>query len=305
MSRALLIDLLPWVGTLAVSGVLLALLLRHYDARFDWRRLARLHQDETGAVQSLSFVLTLPMFLMLVMFIVQVALLMIGTMMVHYAAYATGRAALVWIPAETATEPANRISSRTVIDGQENSYAPVTYEIAANGPKYEKIRSAAVLTLLPVSPSRAVPSASGDTSAFASLRAAYEAVTPDRRHHGNLDTRLQNKLSYADTYTNVRLTFVHDESYPGGDPPLIPHGLPEDYSDHYPDEVGWRDPITAEVEHAYALLPGAGALLASIPGRTSANTRQVDDFYQYRITATATFGNEGYESVYNYVAPLP
>ena len=50
-------------------------------------------------MQSLSFVLTLPLFIMVMMMIVQVSQLMIGMVVVHYAAFAAARSAAVWIPA--------------------------------------------------------------------------------------------------------------------------------------------------------------------------------------------------------------
>ena len=50
-------------------------------------------------MQSLSFVLTVPMFIMLMLLAVQITQLMIGLMMVHYAAFAAARSASVWIPA--------------------------------------------------------------------------------------------------------------------------------------------------------------------------------------------------------------
>ena len=50
-------------------------------------------------MQSLSFVLTLPVFILVMMMIVQVSQLMIGIVVVHYAAFAAARSAAVWIPA--------------------------------------------------------------------------------------------------------------------------------------------------------------------------------------------------------------
>ena len=50
-------------------------------------------------MQSLSFVLTLPVFIFIMMMIVQVSQLMIGIVVVHYAAFAAARSAAVWIPA--------------------------------------------------------------------------------------------------------------------------------------------------------------------------------------------------------------
>jgi len=71
-------------------------------------RLRRLHRDEAGNVQSLSFVLTLPIFIMLMMLIVQASQLMIGQVVVEYAAVAAARSAIVWIPAAVGTPLSDR-----------------------------------------------------------------------------------------------------------------------------------------------------------------------------------------------------
>ena len=93
-------DCIPWLALLAGAFALVALLLRINGSRIRLRRLWSLHRDESGSAQSLSFVLTLPLFVMVMLFIVQVSQLMIGTIVVHYAAFATARSAIVWIPAE-------------------------------------------------------------------------------------------------------------------------------------------------------------------------------------------------------------
>src|SRR5437763_280558 len=50
-----------------------------------------LHTDQRGSVQSLSFVLTVPLFIMLMLLAVQITQLMIGLVVVHYAAFAAAR----------------------------------------------------------------------------------------------------------------------------------------------------------------------------------------------------------------------
>lgn len=105
MHRAVMQACLPWFVWLCVAGGLAFLLAQYCGGRPDWRRLRRLSSCEDGAIQSLSLVLTLPIFLMLVLFIVQISQIMIGVMMVHYAAFAGGRAASVWIPADVTTDP--------------------------------------------------------------------------------------------------------------------------------------------------------------------------------------------------------
>ena len=81
---------------------LLWFLVRLNRAGFQWRRLLLLHADEGGSAQALSFVLTLPIFVWVMLFIVQVSQLMIATIAVNYAAFAAARSAIVWIPANIA-----------------------------------------------------------------------------------------------------------------------------------------------------------------------------------------------------------
>lgn len=104
MHRAVLQACLPWFAWLCVAGGVAFLLAQYCGGRPDWRRLKRLSSCEDGAIQSLSLVLTLPIYLMLVLFIVQISQIMIGIMIVNYAAFAGARAASVWIPADVATD---------------------------------------------------------------------------------------------------------------------------------------------------------------------------------------------------------
>src|SRR5271157_3078183 len=117
MARAILMACLPWLALLLVLILAAWVLLRSSRVQLRLGRLFELHGNEAGSVQSLSFVLTLPLFIVLMMMIVQVSQLMIGTVVVHYAAFAAARSAAVWIPAEIPTAPpderANCISSHT------------------------------------------------------------------------------------------------------------------------------------------------------------------------------------------------
>ena len=63
------------------------------------RSIFQLHADERGSVQSLSFVITAPIFIMLMMLAVQITQLMIGEIIVNYAAFSAARSASVYIPA--------------------------------------------------------------------------------------------------------------------------------------------------------------------------------------------------------------
>src|SRR5687767_11915386 len=113
MVKAALLDAWPLAALLVVVCFALAALIRvakKYkvqspkskvtNSTLDFRHWTLdLHADELGSVQSLSFVLTVPLFIMLMLLAVQITQLMIGQIVVHYAAFAAARSAAVWIPA--------------------------------------------------------------------------------------------------------------------------------------------------------------------------------------------------------------
>src|SRR5580704_7441428 len=99
MVRAILSACSPWLAFLLVLILAAWALVRFSRAQLRLGRLLTLHRDEAGSIQSLSFVLTLPVFIFVMLMIVQVSQLMIGVVVVHYAAFAAARSAAVWIPA--------------------------------------------------------------------------------------------------------------------------------------------------------------------------------------------------------------
>ena len=296
MGRAVLQACSPWLALLAASAVCAYLLIRLNRSRVELRRLMRLHGDQRGSAQSLSFVLTLPLFVMIIMFIVQVSQLMIGTIVVHYAAFATARSAIVWIPAYVdPLEGRNSISSYVVdpeaedqvfptLDPEHEDYGPVpgglTYRIEPGSPKYEKITSAAVLACMPISPSRdlGIAATGGGPLAAAIIETAYAAMDPDSLSNRRIPVRLRNKLAYAMENTEVEIRFFHNNSEPPlvsylhlGAAPLIPpeylpmagnHGFWRLEPEFQFNELGWQDQITVTVKHKLALLPGPGRMLA-------------------------------------------
>ncbi|MDA0284207.1 MAG: hypothetical protein O3B86_12725, partial [Planctomycetota bacterium] len=166
MNRAVLQALLPALAALAAGFILLRLLMRLSGASFEVRRLRTLHRSQKGAVQSLSFVLTLPLFIMIVMFIVQVSQLMIGIMGVHYATFAAARAAIVWTPARINGDSMGEAREiENVLQPPLREERPLNLTFTGSGTdfegtsaytsyKLEKILGAAALATAPVSPSR-------------------------------------------------------------------------------------------------------------------------------------------------------
>ena len=304
---------------LAASFLVLVLLARMSGARPDWGRLRRIHAEQGGAVETLGFVLALPLFVMVLLFIVQVSQLMIGQMVVEYAAFAAARAAAVWVPARIDDiESWNCVYAYAVDDDAVNQdpsqYGPtdggVTYKLTAVGQKYERMRMAAALACLPVSPSRpwsATDVPSPPTGILEGLEKAYAAVTDGSA----VDNRLRNKLAYTlfqdpsdpsrDTLT-VDVRFYHSNQ----ELPLWDWEIPSGLVEFRPlQEAGWQDPITVTVKYNLALLPGPGRLLArsGVPGITGqqGNPNNVyTDLYTYPLSATATVGNEGEKPMYAY-----
>ena len=96
--QVILDDCRPALIALCAAIVALVVVIRVSGCRFDIRRLRQMHHCQRGGVQSLSFILTLPMFVMLVMCIVQVSQLMIGQVVINNAAYGAARSLAAWVP---------------------------------------------------------------------------------------------------------------------------------------------------------------------------------------------------------------
>ena len=334
MHRGVVEACVPCVLALAVSFALLRLLVWVSGAKIDWRRLRGVHRCETGGVQSLAFVLTLPMFTLIVLFIIQVAQVMIGLMVVHYAAYAAGRAATVWLPSDMgpATIPEDeRIEPENLLNGQvsgpNNNYLCV--EAAQNSVKFQKIQMAAVLACAPMCPSHDLQAGNGQlpqwlTNAQNTSINMYSRLSPTSSQNPRVPQRIRNKLAYSYQNTQVNLAWM-EAPHPGKDvlvsPTYNPRGHPDPAVQKWhwrANEVGWEDPITVQVTHQFALMPGPGRFLighivpAGSPfgppckqiqvGGINLNKSQYSEpVYTTTISASATFVNEGLRSVIPYV----
>jgi hypothetical protein len=343
MTREVLIWCLPYAALLAASIAALRMLAWVSGVKLQLRRLLLLHNDQRGGVQSLSFVLTLPLFVMIVMFIAQLSQLMIARTVVEYAAFAAARSAVVWIPANlgpTSDEQENRIAALRYLgeepgsDGQ--SYS--VYEIVPRSPKFDKIHLAAAMAVLPVCPSRdtGVSREHPGNGALPSLVRAYLAAAPSEAANTRVPDRLANKLAYALTNTSVRIEIRHKEE----EPPLAHWEVWPYLSEFAPNEIGWQDQVFVAVRHNFALLPGPGRLLArrtdaprgtpptadsgAPPAQPAVYQQQIADqppaapqrdrvadsirregsTFVYTLTATVRLNNEGEKPVLPYVQSL-
>jgi hypothetical protein len=275
------------------------------------RPILALHRDEFGSVQSLSFVLTVPIFIMLVLLAVQITQLMIGQIVVHFAAFAAARSATVWIPArvgsDVETSGENRIGlARNLL---QNGAGGELYQISPGGLKFEKIRQAAALACVPIAPSHKLGLASGD-QLTQSLQATYAALSPTAASNPKIPQRLANKWAYATATTGIQIYVFHRRYGPGNwdEPPLQNYYPPDPDAYYKANEIGWRDQIRVTVTHNFALLPGPGRLLARTANQSfyrDAVSPQIrtapGGVYWIPLSATATMVGDGEKSVRPYV----
>ena len=305
----------PALACLLAAAVALIGLIRLSGARWSWRRVAAVTASETGAVQALSFVLTFPVFVMIVLFIFQISQLMIGMMVVHYASFAAARSAQVWIPATTSVSAdgeydANRLSGTADVRGTVRINAPF---LASNPDlKLDEIWTAAMLACLPIAPSRsiAVPDSPYWLGELRSaLLTAYSLFDPAAATNSQIPTRLDRKLRYCANFTQVALTFTDRSSGPergGNDQSYNPVGhpsLPYDSS-----EAGWQDTVTVTVMHDFRLLPGPGKWLAARLANNdpiASRIYQTGNIRQVTLSASTTMTLEGLKSVRPYIEGTP
>jgi hypothetical protein len=302
MLKNILLDLWPWAAALTLVIGALATLARSLRPQLRRSVLGRLHRNEVGGVQSVSFVLTAPLFVMLMLLAVQITQLMIGLMVVHYSAFVAARSATVWIPARM--EPfeevgENRIGTRALVDVNADG---AEYLIQPGTTKYERIRSAAALACLSVAPSRDLGLAAGDVRT-GSIQSLYANLAPSAMSNARIPQRLANKWAYANAATNIEIRVFHRND----EPPLFEYPLDHRDGEFKPGEIGWRDQIRVTVTHNFALLPGPGRLLARranesvYSDRVYSQIKGTAGIYHIPLTATATMVGEGEKSVRPYI----
>ncbi len=280
----------PWAVVVMVAFVALRLTLALSGAKLQLARIRSINRCEEGSVQSLSFVLTLPFFLMMVMLIVQASQIMIANMVVHYAAFASVRSSIVWIPANVSNlESANRISSFSEIQGAGDG---VRYRINPLGDKYQKIRQAAVVALTPLGPSRSLgyPLSNFDAQTASSLTTLYKALDQQASESNLITRRLRNKVAYVARNTDVDVTFYHRF---GNNPIIKEPPLQNEFVYEF-NELGWQDHITSTVTFRIPLLPGPARLLAPfVTAGVGSATDPSGEVYVWPVAASATMGIEG------------
>lgn len=316
MHRAVVEQCLPGLLALLVLSGLLWGLARCCGARLRWQRLREVHRCQAGGVQSLAFVITLPLFLMILLFIVQVSLLMHGLMTVNYAAFAAARSAAVWIPAQVGdpSDPTAEHQNQLPPGIVPNQPYLVDVGMAQGSPKFAKIFDAATLACVPMAPSRNLGSTDlgllGATQTDDAAFSMFSTLSPAAAGNPRLRPRLDHKIAYCRQNTVLSISFIDKNSgvTPGStDGPTY---NPPDMNTHrhIDSEVGWQDPVTIEVQHRFALLPGPGRFLASLVVRPDGRADSIAPLIQYDngvhkvlLRASATLTVEGIKSARPYV----
>jgi len=298
-----LISCWPLAMLLVAVCVCLAVIARFIQPE-QRRPICALHADERGSVQSLSFVLTVPVFIMLMMLAVQVTQLMIGEIIVNYAAFAAARSASVCIPAriETPLELANWLNLRQLTGDN------VNYGTAMTSPKLVQIHRSAALALLPIAPSRDLGLGDPNDAMTQAIVSAYSAYSSSYPTNSRLPERLANKWAYALVATTVDVSTYHRQFGTGqsgyqNEPPLWDSD-PYSFEAYYQPgvDIGWRDEVTVKVTHNFALLPGPGRLLArNLTGTQSNRIQENAGIYYVPLSASATMVPEGEKSLTPFV----
>jgi hypothetical protein len=297
------------VATALIACCAAVIFLVHLSrVKIRYRRIRALARDEQGGVQSLAFVMTFPLFLLLFLFIVQLSQLLIGTVIVHYAAFASARAASVWIPAMTTAGEGSDGSGNLqnelpigITAGQSMRLSQLVTESVGNR-KYSEIWTAAALACVTISPSRNVPSAQANSSTDAqstagSLLVVVQALDSSSAQNRRLGARLRNKVAYSFANTTVDLRFEDRSSIATSDgiATYNPLGHPTVAYDR--SEVGWQDPIEVTVRHRFALLPGPGRWLAAGVANRDEQIIREDGVYKTTLSATVTMTADGLQSL--------
>ena len=332
MHRDILIACLPCFVVLCAAMLVLRGVLAVGAASWDWRRLTQMHRCQQGGVQSLAFVLTMPIFIMVVLLIVQVSQLMIAQMVLHYAAFAGARSASVWLPAAVDdpstemndyAEVENRVSDRpSTSDGD---YTTFEVSSSSSSEKLWKVRAAVVQALASLAPSRDL-GAQGRMVRLRDVISAnqnvYATLVSASQSNSRIPARIANKLNYTDQNTRVVVEWRDGRNASGRDSlnntsyNVRNHTCPnpEMQTSFRESEIGWQDPITVYVIHQFALLPGPGRFLAAqlvradgLPDRVSPRIKQSNTgnrtVYTAQMTAAATIMCEGLKSVKPLVQP--
>jgi len=248
-------------GIILLSVVILGVLVRATIrlGRASRQNAIRSLAADSRGTTSIEFALVCPILLILSLVLVQSMMLMAGNMYVHYAAYQATRQATIEIPQDYSRDG----------DQPANHYSP-------SGLKYERIRQAAYMSLVPVAGQ--LESGSGPADAMvAAIRSHYSSF--GATEPAWVESMLAAKVYYAEANTEIEVveTNVISEDDVTFDP------LPES-----PYRFGVRDVVTVNITHKLNLgVPFASRFFADGDNGAKGPGRYT------LVSAHATLPNEG------------
>lgn len=189
--------------------------------------------DDSG-VAMIEFVLVTPILLIVMLLLIQTMLVFTGLFYVQYSAFAAARTAIVQIPTA---------SSEAI-----NEFYPSSSSV-----KYEAIRSAAVLGVMPVS-GREGGSSVASSELVSGIGEVFAAQ--GRGEPAWVDEMLGERLNYAVNHTEIALERV----FPGEGTQTVRFEPVEDYTIFSPKEA-----IAVRVRHEFALsVPLASRVFSAV-----------------------------------------
>ncbi len=222
----------------------------------------RRRSGEDGQVL-IEFALAIPILLAVVLVMVQSALLMVGNLCLHYAAYCAARSAIVQVPLPLDNDEPHNV----VLD-------------AGDSNKIERVRRAAVWALMPISCGHRDQPADDHGLLLAGLEDLFDAY--GEASPGWLNERIERKMYYADAYTEVSLALP--DGWSGG-------GSSYQYGD--------TEDLTVTVYHTmYMSVPYAAWLFHVLDSRRGVELDIGRGEYGLEVEAQCTLTNEG---VFDYV----
>ena len=229
----------PALWLLGFAAVCIAMLLylglrlRSISANVRKAPVKQRLSDDSG-VAMIEFVLVTPILLTVTLLLIQTMLVFTGLFYVQYSAFAAARTAIVQIPT-VSTEPINEFMPSEGSD------------------KFDAIRSAAVLGVLPVSGRESGSSVASGTlvSGIGEVYAAQGRSEPNW-----VNEMLGQRLNYAVNHTEIALQRV----YPGENPESVRLEPVESYTLFSPKEA-----IAVVVRHEFALsVPLASRVFSAV-----------------------------------------
>ena len=197
-----------WQQTVVyLAGALLCALGLALLIIWRWRNAGRpdlreLHKAETGAAVAVDFTLTIPIFMSLILFMIQLALMANASLVVHYAAFNGARAAKVWMVEKDHGFAELDCCGVSVISAVD-SIVGFAGEYQGDDETAKRVRVAVSVPLISISPAnpRFGPRNPGNAWKQTEMTQFFNTIRPQSK------SMLVRKAQYAFDETNTKITY--------------------------------------------------------------------------------------------------